>query len=241
MPCLYETHASQGLYKGRKLREDGTMTNPIPLATRLAACRTAPGNWLASYDALIDRLKTSDAMAGAPGVGTVAPDFALPDANGTLLRLSDLLANGPAVLSFNRGSWCPFCAEEVGAWVENRDALIAAGAKLIIVTPETGGRLTALAQIAGKGAVVLCDADLGVALRYGLAFPVGPLVLQQFQAGGFDLAEAYGTTNGFLPAPATFLLDPARQVHFAFVDPDFHHRAEPTAVLSALSALTRPA
>ncbi|MBC7740372.1 MAG: AhpC/TSA family protein [Candidatus Saccharibacteria bacterium] len=216
------------------------MKHPIPLAPRLAACRAVPGTWLAGYDALIDRLKSSDAMAGAPKVGVIAPDFALPDAAGNLRRLSDLLDDGPAVLSFNRGSWCPFCAEEIGAWADTRDDLAAAGGRLIIVTPETGGRLTALAQIAGDGAVVLCDPDLGVALRYGLAFPVGPSIRQHFQEIGFDLAEAYGTSNGLLPAPATFLLDTARQVHFAFVDPDFHHRAEPAAVLSALSTLTRP-
>lgn len=241
MLYVYETHASGPLYATRKLHNDGCMKNPPPLAPRLAACRALPGSWMASYDALIARLRCSEAMAHAPQVGALAPDFALPDAKGRLRRLQDLLADGPAVLSFNRGSWCPFCAEEIGAWAENRDALRAAGGRLIIVTPETGGRLAGLAQIAGEDAVVLCDPDLGVALRYGLAFPVGPLVLQQFREDGFDLAEAYGTSNGLLPAPATFLLDPSRQVHFSFVDPDFHHRAEPAAVLCALSSLIRPA
>ncbi len=241
MLCVHETHASKALYVARDLHNDRAMKNPAPLALRLAACRTLPGAWLESYDALIARLRASDAMAGAPHVGTVAPDFALPDASGRLRRLSDLLADGPVVLSFNRGSWCPYCEEEIGAWAENRDALVAAGGRLIIVTPETGGRLAGLAQIAGDRVVVLCDPDLGVALRYGLAFPVGPVVLQEFRADGFDLAEAYSTANGLLPSPATFLLDRARQVHFAFVDPDFHHRAEPAAVLCALSSLTRPA
>lgn len=241
MHDMHETHASKALYIVPDLHNDGGMKNLAPLASRLAVCRNLPDTWLESYDALIERLRASDAMAGAPHVGAVAPDFVLPDASGRLRKLSDLLAGGPVVLSFNRGSWCPYCEEEIGAWAENRDALISAGGRLIIVTPETGGRLAGLAQIAGDGAVVLCDPDLGVALRYGLAFPVGPLVLQQFRDDGFDLAEAYGTANGLLPAPATFVLDRARQVHFAFVDPDFHHRAEPAAVLCALSSLTRPA
>lgn len=241
MPSMHETHASEGLYHRRELQDDDAMKNPSPLAARLTACRALPGSWLACYDALIARLKASDAMAGAPGLGDVAPDFALPDATGTLRRLSDLVATGPTVLSFNRGSWCPYCVEEIGAWAENRDALMAAGGRLIIVTPEIGGRLSALAEIAGEDAVVLCDHDMGVALRYGLAFPVGPVVLKQFRDDGFDLAEAYGTSNGFLPSPATYLLDRARQVHFAFVDPDFHHRAEPAAVLEALTAMTKPA
>jgi peroxiredoxin len=241
MLCVHETHTSKALYLALELHDDAVMKTSTPLASRLSACRSLPGTWLTSYDALIARLRASDAMAGAPQVGAVAPDFALPDASGRLRRLSDFLADGPVVLSFNRGSWCPYCAEEITAWAENRDALIKAGGQLIIVTPETGGRLAGLAQIAGDDAVVLCDPDLGVALRYGLAFPVGPQVLQKFREDGFDLAEAYGTANGLLPAPATFLLDPARQVHFAFVDPDFHHRAEPAAVLCALSSLIRPA
>ncbi|GLS86199.1 peroxiredoxin [Cypionkella aquatica] len=219
------------------------MENSADHIVRLAACRDQPGASLgtdaAGYEALIERLRASDAMAGAPALGDVAADFALPDPKGRLQRLTDLLAEGPAVLSFNRGSWCPFCAEEVRAWSENRDALIAAGGRLIIVTPETGGRLAGLAQIAGQGVTVLCDPDLGVALRYGLAFPVGLSVLQQYRRDGFDLAQAYGCATGLLPTPATFVLDGARQVHFAFVEPDFRQRAAPAAVLSALYGLTR--
>ena len=106
--------------------------------------------------------------------GDVLADFVLPDSRGRLRRLRDLQAEGPAVLSFNRGSWRPYCEKEIGAWAEHQAALTGAGARLIIVTPETGGRMMALSQPAGDAAVVLCDVNLGVALRYELAFPVGP-------------------------------------------------------------------
>lgn len=215
------------------------METSKPLAQRLEYCRTLPGAWLASYDALIARLRASGATARAPNVGDVLPDFVLPDARGRLRRLGDLLAGGPAVLSFNRGSWCPFCAAEIAAWADHGADLRAAGAQLIIVTPETGGRMAALADLAGEGAVVLCDMNLGVALRNGVAFPVGAAVLDQFLADGLDLSEVNGTANGFLPVPATFLLDQDRVVRFAFVDPDFTQRAEPVKVLACLSALVR--
>lgn len=142
------------------------------------------------------------------------------------------------MLSFNRGSWCPYCEQEIGVWSEHRAAIIAAGAKLIIITPEIGGRMTALAEIAGEGATVLCDLNMGVALANGLAFPVGPLILGQYLAGGFDLVEVNGTASGFLPVPATFVLDAERKVQFAFVNPDFSQRAEPETVLSVLSAMS---
>lgn len=37
--------------------------------------------------------------------GSPAPDFELPNATGTPVRLSNLLQRGPAVVSFYRGNW----------------------------------------------------------------------------------------------------------------------------------------
>jgi len=38
-------------------------------------------------------------------VGENAPEFALPDAKGTLVHSRDILARGPLVLTFYRGNW----------------------------------------------------------------------------------------------------------------------------------------
>lgn len=38
-------------------------------------------------------------------VGDKAPDFTLPNLRGESVRLADLLAKGPAVVAFYRGSW----------------------------------------------------------------------------------------------------------------------------------------
>ena len=40
-------------------------------------------------------------------VGATAPEFALKDASGRLVRSADLLALGPLVIKFFRGRWCP--------------------------------------------------------------------------------------------------------------------------------------
>jgi len=38
-------------------------------------------------------------------VGDKAPDFALPDGNGTIVSFKNLLARGPLIVSFYRGVW----------------------------------------------------------------------------------------------------------------------------------------
>ena len=230
-------HASP-LPTASRIGNDQRMTEPGPLRPRLDACRAAPGAWQDSYTALIDRLRRAKVGQSVPQNGEQAHDFALPDRNGRLHRLSDLAAGGPVVLSFNRGSWCPYCEQELLAWGERLDQLDRAGARLVILTPETGGRMSGLSDLVGPRATVLCDADLGVALRYGLAFPVGAEILRQFLDDGFDLAAVNGSGGGFLPIPATLLIDRNRTVRFAMAEPDFTQRAEPADVLAAMAAIS---
>jgi hypothetical protein len=41
--------------------------------------------------------------------GDKAPDFTLPDPNGRAVSSAALLADGPLIVSFYRGVWCPYC------------------------------------------------------------------------------------------------------------------------------------
>lgn len=52
----------------------------------------------------VQELIESQAIKGL-AVGMTAPDFCLPDAKGTQVSLSEVLEQGPVVLSFYRGSW----------------------------------------------------------------------------------------------------------------------------------------
>jgi len=50
-------------------------------------------------------LKNSGILDKVLKVGESAPEFSLPDENGTLVELKGLLAQGPVVISFYRGQW----------------------------------------------------------------------------------------------------------------------------------------
>ena len=46
-------------------------------------------------------------------IGDPAPEFELPDTAGGTTSLSSVTDEGPAVLVFNRGYWCSYCAEQL--------------------------------------------------------------------------------------------------------------------------------
>jgi peroxiredoxin len=175
----------------------------------------------------------------APRTGDEFPDFALPDARGHYRSLSELLKAGPVVLSFNRGEWCPYCRTELEAWHCALPELDVAHGRFVAVTGEIGGRANSLGMILGDGADVLCDVDHAVAMANGLAFYLGRPMLDRYHKIGLDLATLYGSDSGFLPVPATFVIDTDRKVAFAFVDVDFRLRAEPDDVVAAVAALGR--
>jgi peroxiredoxin len=204
------------------------------LRDALDSARASRTHWEDAYGRMADGLRASGAGNAAPKVGDHMPEFALPDSLGRWTRLADLLAQGPLVLSFQRGGWCPFCSAEMAVWRQHAPALRAMGGQLAIVTPETGGRAAALAEKAGPEARLFCDVDHGVAMALGLTVPLPEEIATRYRAGGLDLDRLTGGAGGFVPIPATFGIRTDGLVRFAFADPDFRLRAEPSAVLAAL-------
>jgi AhpC/TSA family protein len=74
-------------------------------AIREAAKQRIPPEARAVMEAHIEELRASGIMDRVARVGQQAPDFTLPNATGTPVRLADLRARGPVVLSFYRGRW----------------------------------------------------------------------------------------------------------------------------------------
>jgi len=194
-------------------------------------------DWQPIYDAFVKHLVALGVGASAPSIGNRFPDFSLPDARGVYRSLGDLLVEGPVVLSFIRGAWCPYCSHELAMWGEEASALGEAGGRLLVVSGQLGEGASTLKDLTGGVATVLCDVDHGVALAAGLAFYVGADLQDRYFRAGLDLAKAYGSDGGLLPIPATFVIDRDRVIRYAFVDPDFRLRACPSDVVRFLGAL----
>ena len=78
-----------------------------------------------------------DANRVAPGleVGERAPDFRLPNAAGQDVSLEERLSQGPVVLTFYRGAWCPICNLQLLALHRAVPDVRSLGASVIAVAP----------------------------------------------------------------------------------------------------------
>jgi peroxiredoxin len=202
------------------------------LAALLARVRADRPHWEDAYSAMVEGLHASGAGRDAPRAGAAMPDFALPDQHGHWRHLSDLIADGPIVLSFQRGGWCPFCRAELSRWRAALPALATVGARLVLVTPETGGRAASLAAETG-GVRVLVDVDHGVGMALGLTVPLAAAVASRYRGEGLDLDRLTGGAGRFVPIPATYAIGADGIIRFAHVDPDFRVRAEPAEVVAS--------
>lgn len=216
------------------------MTDRIPstladqLATIASQVRQAAPVIAEETDRLVARLKASGVGDGAVRPGDRLPAFALPRADGRLVFSADLLARGPLVLSLNRGHWCPFCEAELAALEDIRPAVEALGGTIVAALPEGPAFLRTIRE-RGVSFELLIDVDCGYALELSLAIFVGEPLFKIFSDAGI-----FGIRNlnaGFLPVPATLVVDREGRIAAAWTDPDFRVRLEPADILAALQEL----
>ena len=84
-------------------------------------------------------------------MGEQAPDFILPDALGQPVTLSDLLKQGPVVVAFYRGAWCPYCNVQLRTYQRILPQIQELGASLVTISPQTPDHTLSLVEKRASG------------------------------------------------------------------------------------------
>ena len=172
-------------------------------------------------------------------VGSTAPEFALPDFSGRLVRSADLLALGPVIVNFFRGRWCPYCVTELEAWRDLYPALRERGALVVGVSPQTQRQSDFTAAQHEIPFPLLVDAGCAVAEKFGLVWTM-PDYLQKYSLSILvNIPYVNGEGSWRLPLPATYVLGQDGKVLYAEAHADFRVRPEPEEVLRVLPAFAR--
>ncbi len=106
-------------------------------------------------------------------LGDRAPDFELPNQNGELVALRDLLAKGPAVVYFYPADFTPGCTHQACSFRDRHGALQAAGLSLVGISPQS---VVSKREFAARHELpfdLLADEDRRVVRAYGASGPFG--------------------------------------------------------------------
>ncbi len=204
---------------------------------RAEFARTAPPGRAALYEAKIEELRAGFATEKVLAVGHRAPDFTLPDQQGRPVSLAAVLESGPAVVSFYRGGWCPYCNLQLRAYQAALRDVVALGAQLLAISPQLPDASLSTAEKNGLSFDVLSDVGNGVARSFGLVFALPEELRAALRSADKALPPINGDESWELPVPATYVIAPDGRVALAFVDVDYRRRLSPEDILKTLRTL----
>ena len=206
---------------------------------KIAAGRKANPDFMKGVDDIIDQAKSFQQGSNALKLSQKAPRFKLPNGEGKLVSLDDLLTKGPLILTFYRGSWCPYCNLQLRALQARLADIHALGATLVAISPQVPDESMTLSEIHEMGFTVLSDQDAKIASQYGIAWEVPEFLVEHMRVDrNLDLETINNGNGSVLPIPATFVLDREGVVTWRYVDVDYRARSEPDDIIGALKNMS---
>ncbi|MGL4364074.1 MAG: redoxin domain-containing protein [Bacteroidales bacterium] len=168
--------------------------------------------------------------------GDKAKMFSLKNAKGETVNLADLLKQGPVVLTWYRGGWCPYCNVALKSLSSQIDEFKKLGATLVAISPEIPDSSLSTKDKNDLQFEVLSDAGNKVAKTYGIVFKLDAETEKRYE-DSFGLSNYNASTSGELPIPATYVINQNGDIEYAYVNSDYRRRVQPTTVINKLKEI----
>jgi peroxiredoxin len=183
----------------------------------------------------IEQLRNGVVVQTMLKVGDRAPAIRLYNAKRELVDIRFLLKDGPVIVTFYRGGWCPYCNLELKAFQDALPDIKAVGASLVAISPEKPDDTLSTAEKNSLSFEVLSDVGHQVGRSFGLVYQFTEELRRAFEGFGLNIPVYNGTPGEWaLPVAATYVIDCEGTIIFADVGVDYRDRADPREVLEVL-------
>jgi peroxiredoxin len=200
--------------------------------------KAADAEKIADYEEGIKIVEESGVLKTAKNVGDVAPNFTLPNALGGTTTLSNLLNEGPVVLIWYRGEWCPYCNIYLKDIQDHAKDFKKIGAQIVAISPEVADNSVAMQDKLDLEFHVLSDEGSKTAKDYGVIYELPPKIANYLN-NAFDLKTANNDDGNTLPLSASYVINPNGEITYAFLDADYRKRAETEVLLKEVEKITQ--
>lgn len=167
-------------------------------------------------------------------VGDMAPDFSAKDQDGKTISLKEAIKNGPVIMLFYRGQWCPYCTKQMSHFTDSLSMLTAKGASLLAIAPETAENVKKTIEKTKAVFPVIEDAGMAIMKKYKVNFAVDEKTVAKYKGYGIDFDKANGSNGANLPVPATFIIGKDGKIKYAFFNTDYRKRVSVQEILNNL-------
>ena len=183
-------------------------------------------------------LRDSGVPAAAVRVGDTIVDATLVTTAGDEVSLSETVGEGPAVLVFYRGAWCPYCNLTLKTYqAELLPRLRERGVALVAISPQTPEGSEASVANGSLEFPVLSDPGNVLSGALGIRTAPSADARAVHTQLGFDVADSNADATGDIPFPTVLVVDHDGVVVFADVHTDYTTRTEVDEIVAALDLL----
>ena len=176
----------------------------------------------------IDDLISSGIAEKAIHAGDYAPGFRLRDADGKAISSYDLLNNGPVLIFFYRGRWCPYCELDLRAIQAVARQLRSSGASIVAISQQSAHESRSTERTHLLSFPSLIDRGGKVARAFGVRWKLSRELRAAETECGLDLAIVNGESSWTLTMPARFVISPEGIVEYADISADYTRRCDPS-------------
>ena len=155
--------------------------------------------------------------------GATLPTLVFEDEDGNRVCSDDLYEDGPLLLMFYRGNWCPLCSAQIRELAERYRELEARGVTVAFVSPQSHENTKSIAARFDVPARFLVDVEHRAAKRLGIVHEGG--LPAGFEALGYEKDTVF---------PTVVIVDREGVILFSDETDNYRVRPEPDVFLAVL-------
>ncbi|MCF8463970.1 MAG: peroxiredoxin family protein [Flavobacteriales bacterium] len=170
-------------------------------------------------------------------IGDKAPNILALDQFEQRISLKDHLENGPVIVVFYRGQWCPHCNRHMSNLQDSLQMIRDAGANVIAITPEKGEKIDKTIQKSGATFSIIYDENHRIMDKYHVTFKLSGWKRFIYGIVGININKASGNKDSALPIPATYIIAQNGTVFSSHFNEDYSERMPVKEILVILSKM----